>query len=68
MGSRSASAIGMMISTSIAQATSALCQPRLAISWPSTGTMKNWPNEPAAAATPMAQERFSAGIWRPITP
>jgi hypothetical protein len=25
---------------------------------PSIGTIRNWPNEPAAAATPMAQDRF----------
>ena len=30
------------------------------ISQPSTGTIRNCPNEPAAAATPMAHERFRA--------
>ena len=34
----------------------------------STGTIRNWPNEPAAAATPIAQERFSGAMLRPITP
>jgi len=30
--------------------------------------MTNWPNEPAEDTTPMAQERFSAGMLRPMTP
>ena len=33
----------------------------------STGTIRNWPNEPAAAATPIAQALFGATL-RPITP
>jgi hypothetical protein len=58
----------MISSTSSDSASSASCQPRLEIRKPSTGTMRNCPNEPAAAATPMAQERFSGAIWRPSTP
>ena len=46
----------------------AFCQPHWPMSQLSTGTIRNWPNEPAAAATPMAQERLSAGTFRPITP
>jgi hypothetical protein len=38
------------------------------ISHPSTGTIRNCPNEPAAAATPMAHERLSGAICRPSTP
>ena len=51
-----------------ASATSAFCQPKLSIKPPSIGTIKNCPKEPAAAVTPMAQERRSAGTLRPITP
>ena len=47
---------------------SAACQPKPPISQFSTGTIRNWPNEPAAAATPIAQLRFSAATLRPITP
>ena len=46
----------------------AFCQPVLLISSPSTGTMRNCPKLPAAAAMPMAQERRSAGTLRPMTP
>jgi len=47
---------------------SADCQPMPPISQFSTGTMRNWPNEPAAAATPIAQLRLEASTLRPITP
>ena len=58
----------MISSTAIDSASNACCQPRLAISHPSTGTIRNCPNEPAAAATPMAHERLSGAICRPSTP
>jgi hypothetical protein len=48
--------------------TKASCQPNWPISKPSVGTIRNCPNEPAAAVMPMAQERRSAGTLRPITP
>ncbi|MOA49345.1 hypothetical protein D3C78_1722130 [compost metagenome] len=67
-GSRRPKARGTIINTSMASTISAFDQPTWAISAPSTGTMKNWPNEPAAAVTPMAQERRAAGICRPSTP
>ena len=57
-----------MTSASAAQTNSAFCQPKLPISPPSTGTIRNWPNEPAAAATPIAQLRLSGATLRPITP
>jgi hypothetical protein len=47
---------------------SACCQPKPPISQFSTGTIRNWPKDPAAAVMPMAQERFSAATLRPITP
>ncbi len=47
---------------------SAFCQPKLLISVLSTGTIRNWPNEPAAAVTPIAQVRRSGATLRPITP
>jgi hypothetical protein len=34
----------------------------------STGTIRNCPNEPAAAAMAMAQVRLSAGTLRAMTP
>ncbi|CAM3822907.1 hypothetical protein ACAN107058_17465 [Paracidovorax anthurii] len=67
-GSRSPKASGTMSSTMAERASSDSCQPRRAMSWPSTGTIRNCPNEPAAAATPMAQERRSGAICRPSTP
>ena len=47
---------------------SALCQPQPLISQLSTGSIRNWPNEPQAATSPIAQERLDAGTLRPITP
>jgi hypothetical protein len=47
---------------------SACCQPKLAMRPFSTGTIKNWPKEPAAAVMPMAQLRFSGAMLRAITP
>ena len=35
---------------------------------PRRGTIRNWPNEPAAAVMPIAQLRFSGATLRPITP
>ena len=58
----------MMASTPQARMKSAVCQPKLLISQKSSGIMMNCPNEPAAAATPIAQERFSAATLRAITP
>ncbi|MNY15507.1 hypothetical protein D3C86_1487240 [compost metagenome] len=51
-----------------AMVNSAFCQPTKEISDCSTGIIRNWPNEPAAAAIPIAQMRFSALATRPITP
>ena len=45
-GSRRPNASGMISSTAIDSASNACCQPRLAISHPSTGTIRNCPNEP----------------------
>ena len=47
---------------------SAFCQPIPAIRPPSTGTIRNCPNEPAAAVIPIAQLRFSGATLRPMTP
>ena len=58
----------MMASAAQPSSTSACCQPKPSIRRFSSGTIRNWPNEPAAAVTPIAQERFSAGTLRPITP
>ena len=58
----------MMSSTAPAKISSACCQPMLLIKKLSIGTIKNWPNEPAAAATPIAHERLSAEILRPMMP
>ncbi len=67
-GSRSPKASGTMISAAQARMNSADCQPNSAISQASTGTIRNCPNEPAAAATPIAQERLAGSTWRAITP
>ena len=48
--------------------TNASCQPNCAIRKPSTGTIRNWPNDPAAAVMPIAQLRRSGAMLRPITP
>ena len=66
--SRRPKASGTISSTAALSTSKASFQPRLLIKKPSVGTIKNCPKEPAAAATPMAQERFSAEILRPITP
>ena len=66
--SRKKNASGTMMSATIASTCSALCQPKALIKPFSTGTMRNWPNEPAAAVTPMAHERLSGVTLRPITP
>ncbi len=47
---------------------SAVCQPRLPIRLLSTGTIRNWPKEPAAAVMPIAHDRFSGATLRAITP
>ena len=47
---------------------SAFCQPAVEISVCSTGIIRNCPNEPAAAAMPMAHTRLSGLATRPITP
>ena len=67
-GSRRPKASGRIISTAQARMKSASCQPNAAISPPSIGTIRNWPNEPAAAVMPIAQLRFSGATLRPITP
>ena len=67
-GSRKPQASGAISSTAAASTSRASCQPSPAIRKPSTGTMRNWPKEPAAAATPIAQERRAGSTWRPITP
>ena len=58
----------MMASDKQPNKNSACCQPKLPISQFSTGTIRNWPKEPAAAVTPIAQLRLSAATLRPITP
>ncbi len=67
-GSRRVSASGSITHAISAITYSAFCQPRPEISPCSTGIIRNWPNEPAAAAMPMAQTRFSGLATRPITP
>ena len=57
-----------MASAAQPSSSSASCQPKRPISQLYTGTMRNWPNEPAAAVTPMAHERFSGATLRPSTP
>ena len=61
-------ASGAMASARQPSTNSAFCQPQWPISQFSTGTIRNWPKEPAAAATPIAQERRSGATLRPITP
>jgi hypothetical protein len=68
LGSRSPSASGAIKSASAARTRSAFCQPMPPISPPSTGTIRNCPNEPAAAVIPIAQLRRSGATLRPITP
>ena len=58
----------MIASDMHASTNSAPCQPKPPISQFSTGTIRNWPNEPAAAVMPIAQLRFSGATLRPITP
>ena len=51
-----------------ARANSVPCQPRfVSIHWVS-GSIANWPNDPAAAEMPSAMLRFSGGYRRPSTP
>ncbi|MNT81157.1 hypothetical protein D3C72_2207240 [compost metagenome] len=50
-----------------ASTNSAGIQPRPSIRPRSTGTMMNWPKEPAAAVRPMARERNSGATARTIT-
>ena len=61
-------ASGKIASAAPARMNKAPCQPQAPISQFSTGTIKNCPNEPAAAAIAMAQARFSGGVLRATTP
>ena len=67
-GSRNPQASGTISKEARPRMTKASCQPKLLIKKLSVGTIRNCPNEPAAAAMPMAQERLSAATLRPITP
>ncbi len=67
-GSRRLKASGSIRQASTAKMNSAFCQPAVEISVCSTGIIRNCPNEPAAAAMPMAHTRFSGLATRPITP
>ena len=40
--------------------------PRPPIRPEATGIMRNWPKEPAAATTPIAQPRLASGTSRPM--
>ncbi|MCY1287741.1 hypothetical protein D9M70_367520 [compost metagenome] len=61
-------ASGTISATSRPRASSAADQPSQPISPRVPGSMANWPNEPAAAAMPMAMLRCSIGTARPTTP
>ncbi len=67
-GSFRPKASGTIISARQPRMNSAFCQPQVPISQFSTGTIRNCPNEPAAAATPIAHERLDGSTLRPITP
>lgn len=61
-------ASGTINATSNPSASSADDQPSQLINPWEPGSMANWPNEPAAAAMPMAMLRCSIGTARPTTP
>ena len=61
-------ASGTISSMAAPSISSASRQPNWAIRPADTGTIKNCPNDPAAAVMPIAQERFSGDTLRVITP